>query len=116
MTATTARARALRRSMTEAERQLWYLLRSRRFSGYKFRRQVPVGPYIADFLCYEARLIIEADGSQHAESAGDAKRDGWLAAQGFRLLRFWNSEILTARQVVADTIFACLNPGAEATP
>lgn len=104
----TGLARALRRDMTEAERKLWYILRSRRFSGVKFRRQVPVGPYLADFLCYEARLIVEADGSQHAESPRDLRRDAWLAQNGFRILRFWNHEILSSRQMVEDTIHAAL--------
>lgn len=110
MSTTTSHARALRKTMTEAERKLWYLLRSRRFSGFKFRRQVPVGPYIADFLCFEARLIVEADGSQHVESAHDLQRDAWLGAEGFRVLRFWNHEIFTSQQMVEDTIFAALSP------
>src|SRR5713101_7206306 len=73
-----ARARALRSRMTDAERKVWYALRDRRFAKVKFRRQVPIGPYIADFLCYEARLVIEVDGGQHVESASDARRDQWF--------------------------------------
>lgn len=114
-----AKARQLRKTMTDAERKLWYLLRSRRFSGFKFRRQEPVGSYVADFLCYEARLIVEADGSQHAESTHDAKRDAWLKHEGFRVLRFWNHEIFTARQQVEDTIYATLttpHPAAALPP
>jgi very-short-patch-repair endonuclease len=87
-------ARKLRRDMTDAERKLWFLLRDRRLAGFKFRRQVPVGPYVADFACFANRLVVEADGGQHADSAHDAERDAWLSAQGFRILRFWNSEIL----------------------
>ncbi len=102
-------ARALRREMTEAERTLWFLVRSRRFAGFKFRRQVPMGPYVADFLCFERKLIVECDGSQHAESPQDAARDAWFAARGFRTLRFWNHDVLRHREVVADTLFAALS-------
>ena len=79
--------------MTEAEHVLWRILRDRRFAGTKFRRQVPIGPYVADFACFNARLIIEADGGQHNESHSDAVRDAWFAAQGFRVLRFWNIDV-----------------------
>ncbi len=112
----TAFARSLRRDMTDAERRLWSILRSRRFSGVKFRRQVPIGPYIADFLCYEARLIMEADGGQHAESPRDHRRDAWLMAAGFRILRFWNHEILADRMMVEDTIHAVLFPAKGPDP
>ncbi len=105
----TLRARMLRRDMTDAERALWYLLRSRRFSGFKFRRQVPVGPYVADFLCFDRRIVVECDGSQHAENLRDARRDAWLAANGFRTLRFWNHDVLRSRDAVADTLFAALS-------
>jgi very-short-patch-repair endonuclease len=100
-----SRARTMRKTPTPAERALWYLLRDRRFSGHKFRRQVPVGPFIADFLNYDARLIIEADGGQHADNASDEARTRWLEAQGFRVLRFWNHEILTQRETVAKRLF-----------
>jgi very-short-patch-repair endonuclease len=103
------RARGLRRDMTEAERALWYLLRSRRFSGFKFRRQMPIGHYIADFVCLECRLIVEADGGQHAESTYDERRDRWLKDQGFRVLRFWNFDILRKRDEVAETLWHHLN-------
>ena len=95
--------------MTDAERKLWSLLRNRKLAGCKFRRQVPIGPYVADFLSFEARLIVEADGGQHDGCARDAERDGWLTAHGFRVLRFWNSEIfdspasVTARVVEFGT-------------
>ena len=91
--ATSDRARLLRSRLTDAERKLWYALRNRRFAGAKFRRQVPVGPYVADFLCYEARLVIEVDGGQHAESTKDRRRDRWFAANAFRVLRFWNNDV-----------------------
>ncbi len=90
-----ARARALRLRMTDAERKLWYALRDRRFAGFKFRRQAPIGPFIADFVCFEARLVIEVDGGQHADSLQDQRRDRWFAANKFRVLRFWNNEVLS---------------------
>jgi very-short-patch-repair endonuclease len=101
-------ARSMRREPTEAERKLWLLLRDRRFVNFKFRRQVPIGPYIADFVCYSARLIIEADGSQHAESQPDMIRDAELVRRGFRLLRFWNNDILARPQNVSDAIWVAL--------
>jgi very-short-patch-repair endonuclease len=86
------RARAMRKTMTPAERSLWYALRDRRFQGLKFRRQVPLGPYIADFYCAEHRLVIEADGGGHG-GVRDLSRDRWLADHGFRILRLWNGDI-----------------------
>ena len=83
-----------RQMPTDAESRLWLLLRNRRFAAYKFRRQVPIGSYIADFVCYSAMLIIEADGSQHAQNARDDKRDAELRRRGFHLLRFWNDDVL----------------------
>ena len=79
--------------MTDAERKLWFALRDRRFAGFKFRRQVPIGPFIADFVCFEARLVIEVDGGQHADSIQDQRRDRWFAANKFRVMRFWNNEV-----------------------
>lgn len=81
-------ARSLRREMTEAEDRLWHELRSRRLDRIKFRRQVPIGKYVADFVCLEARLIVEIDGNQHADSVHDAVRDADLKSRGFRVLRF----------------------------
>ncbi len=89
------RAKALRSRMTDAERKLWYALRDGRFADFKFRRQVPLGPFIADFVCFEARLVIELDGGQHAGSMDDKRRDRWLVANGFQILRFWNNEVLS---------------------
>ena len=91
--ATIERGRALRSRLTNAERKLWHALRDRRLAAWKFRRQVPIGPYVVDFICYEARLVIEADGGQHAESAGDKRRDRWFAENEFRVLRFWNNDV-----------------------
>jgi very-short-patch-repair endonuclease len=99
-----AHARAMRRTPTEAERKLWYALRDRRMQHVKFRRQAPIGPYVADFLCIEHRLIIEADGGRHAGSAKDIARDTWLARNGYKILRFWNRDILTDRESVLATI------------
>ncbi len=85
------------------------MLRGRELAGYKFRRQVPLGPYIADFVCLSARLIIELDGSQHGEHVTyDSARTKWLEAQNFRLLRFWNSEVFEEREAVLVTILSAL--------
>ena len=84
---------------------MWGILRDRRFDGAKFRRQVPIGPHIADFVCFEARLIVELDGSQHAESARDAVRDKWLADDGYRVLRVWNNDVVLRRQAVLEAIW-----------
>jgi len=91
----TKTARHLRARMTDAERKLWFALRDRRFQTFKFRRQVPIGPYVADFLSFASRLIVEVDGGQHRESQRDAKRDRWLSENHFRVMRFWNSEVLS---------------------
>jgi len=81
--------------MTDCEYRLWYYLRARRFNDRKFRRQVPMGPYVVDFLCEEARLIVELDGGQHADRVlHDAIRSDWLAARGYRVVRFWNNDVL----------------------
>ena len=85
------RAVRLRRDQTDAERRLWFSLRDRRLVAAKFRRQVPIGPFVVDFLCADARLIVEVDGGQHAEE--DPARQRWLEQSGYRVLRFWNNEI-----------------------
>ena len=105
-----SRARAMRRAPTDSELRHWRILRDRRLSGFKFRRQVPVGPYIVDFLCVGAKLIVEADGSQHAESLRDNIRDAYLANQGWKVLRFWNNEVLQNREGVLETIYAHAKP------
>ena len=79
--------------MTDAEQKLWRALRSRG-SGAKFRRQVPLGPFVVDFVCFEAKLIVEVDGGQHADNPNDAKRDRYFLDQGYRVLRFWNNDAL----------------------
>ncbi len=88
------RAKTLRKEMTDAERRLWYRLRAHRFEGLKFKRQVPIGPYIADFANLRAKIVIEVDGGQHNESQRDEVRDRFLNEQGFCVLRFWNNEVL----------------------
>jgi len=86
-------ARSLRKRFTDAERLLWKHLRTKQIDGLKFRRQETIGNYIVDFVCYEQKVIVEADGGQHSAER-DADRDEWLKAQGFRILRFWNHDIL----------------------
>lgn len=86
-------ARALRLNMTDVEKKLWQEIRHRQVHGARFRRQVPLGNFIVDFACLQSRLIIEVDGGQHNGSSSDQKRDAWLEAQGFRVLRFWNNDV-----------------------
>ncbi|PBC08333.1 DUF559 domain-containing protein [Mesorhizobium sp. WSM3859] len=99
-------ARSMRREPTEAEDRLWQELRGRRLENIKFKRQVPIGRFVADFLCAEAKLIVEIDGSQHAESRHDQERDAALKVRGFRVLRFWNDDVLKELDAVCDTIIA----------
>lgn len=99
------RAKALRTRQTDAERRLWYHLRAHRFMGLKFRRQCPVGRYIVDFMCLTPKLAIELDGGQHADETDyDDRRDRWLRAQGFTVLRFWNHDVLRDTDVVLERI------------
>ena len=102
-----ARARGLRHRLTDAERVLWHALRNRALAGHKFRRQHPIGPFIADFACPASRLIIELDGGQHADRGKqDDTRTRSLASQGYRVLRFWNNEVLNNVMGVLETIQA----------
>jgi very-short-patch-repair endonuclease len=103
-----ARAKWMRLNPTEAEKRLWAILRAKRLTGFKFRRQVIIDSYIVDFVNFEHRLIVEADGSQHAESEYDKRRDAYLKAQGLKVLRFWNSDILKNSEAVAETIWHAL--------
>jgi very-short-patch-repair endonuclease len=96
----------MRHNATEAEERLWQELRSRRLDGVKFRRQYPISNAIADLVCLKSRLIVEIDGTQHAESGYDAARDAALKARGFRVLRFWNDDVLRDLNSVCDTIIA----------
>jgi very-short-patch-repair endonuclease/restriction endonuclease S subunit len=103
------RARDMRHEPTPQEHQLWQQLRAKRFAGYKFRRQQPIGRYIVDFICFAERLIVELDGGQHADAGTyDAERDRWLQSQGFRVLRFWNNEWAQHTDAVLDAIWAAL--------
>jgi len=112
------RARELRRNATDAERLLWRHLRDRRLAGFKFRRQVVIGRYIADFVCPEAKLIVEADGGQHqAQSQADARRTAELECLGFRVLRFWNHQILQETETVLEVIrLALVVPSPRPSP
>ena len=102
-------AKSLRKNMTDAEALLWRHLRAHRLRGAKFRRQQPIGPYIADFVHFEARLIVEADGGQHNESISDAQRDEWLRARGYKVMRFWNNEILADPEGVLEQVLLALS-------
>ena len=102
-------ARALRRDLTDAERLIWCRLRNRGLYGHKFRRQHPVGPYVVDFVCIEERLVVEIDGGQHAEQAArDEMRSVFLKAKGYRVLRFWNNEVMANIEGVLAAIAAAL--------
>ena len=105
-------AKAMRAEMTEAEMRLWRYLRKPGIEGLRFRRQTPVGPYIVDFFCPAHRLIVEVDGEQHGfddDRSRDTERDGWLAANGYRVVRFWNHEVLASIDDVCRTILAASN-------
>jgi very-short-patch-repair endonuclease len=107
----TSRARALRREATPAERRLWAQLKQIDISGSHFRRQAPIGPYFADFACHRTRLVVEVDGEQHGFDAGrrhDSVRTRFLEAQGYRVLRFWNAEVVDNLDGVVETICAAL--------
>ncbi len=99
-----AQAKRLRSNMTDAERRLWYRPRANRFGGLKFKRQARIGPYIVDFICFEHKLIIELDGGQHAENARDRARDAWLTSEGYRVIRFWNNDVLKRTSAVLEQI------------
>ena len=102
-------ARALRKNSTEAERCLWSRLRSRRLDGIKVRRQQVLGPYVVDFLCLEPKVVIEVDGGQHAEQiSNDLRRTEYLKVLGYRVLRFWNHEVLGEPETVLESIRAAL--------
>ena len=103
------RARALRSNQTDAEKKLWWRLRNRQIADAKFIRQEPIGPYIVDFICREQRLIIEVDGGQHADSPTDRVRDAWLNSHNYRVMRFWNNDVLKNIDGVLQTISAALD-------
>jgi very-short-patch-repair endonuclease len=101
-------ARKMRLQPTDAEAAMWRLLRDRRFVRFKFRRQVPFQSYILDFVCFEKRLVVEIDGSQHASSERDQAREAALIAEGFRIARYWNNDVLLRRMNVLEDILARL--------
>jgi very-short-patch-repair endonuclease len=102
-------ARNLRRNQTDAERKMWRHLKNRASSGFKFRRQCPIGPYIVDFVCLEKMIVIEIDGGQHAvHIQKDTQRTKNLEMRGYRVMRFWNNEVLTNTDSVLDVILTTL--------
>jgi very-short-patch-repair endonuclease len=105
---TRQQAQSLRRRPTDAERKVWYLLRTMKPLGYHFRRQAPIGPFIADFVWHDGKLVVELDGSQHADARRDydERRTAWLQSQGYRVLRFWNNDVLKAPRSVGEAILA----------
>jgi very-short-patch-repair endonuclease len=114
-----ATARRLRANATNAEAIVWRHLRTLETDGTHFRRQVPIGPYVADFACLAARLTIEIDGSHHGEAPNttrDDERTRWLAAQGYRVIRFWNNDIAQNPEGVLDVIYAALYGSRDAEP
>ncbi len=106
---TTTRARDLRKRDNHAEALLWLELKRRKLGGYKFTRQLPIGPYFADFACREKWLVVEIDGTQHASSRRDLVRDTFMRDRGFSTLRFWNIDVLKHRTAVCETILAALD-------
>ena len=104
-----AHAKRMRHSPTDAETRLWRNLRAGRLAGYKFRRQQPLGRYIVDFVCFEERLVIEVDGGQHLDAQlSDASCTKWLESEGFRVLRFWNDDVLLRNSLVLEEILRAL--------
>ena len=102
---TTTRARSLRTGMTDVERLLWQALRGKQINKHRFRRQHPIGPYIADFACIDKRIVIELDGGQHQDQlVQDEQRSAFLRAQGWQVLRFWNNDVLNNLDGVLSTI------------
>ena len=107
-TGTLHNARKLRREMTDSERKLWQYMRAGRFDGFKFRRQHPIPPYVADFCCVAARLIVELDGSQHSQDM-DAARTRYLESQGWRVLGFRDNDALLETDAVLDAIWNAIS-------
>jgi very-short-patch-repair endonuclease len=113
------RARRLRRDVTDAERKLWRGLRSLPMDDSHFRRQAPIGPYFADFACHAKRLVIELDGGQHGDDAHvvrDMKRDAYMQASGYRVLRFWNNDVMQNLEGVLNVIVDALSASPPPTP
>jgi very-short-patch-repair endonuclease len=112
----TKRAQQLRNNATDAERKLWRHLSSRQVEGFKFSRQMPIGPFICDFLCRERQLIIELDGGQHAQSQRDTSRTAYLEREGYRVIRFWNNDVLGNVEGVIQVIGEALQASTPPTP
>lgn len=106
---TLLKAKSLRCNLTDAERKLWSILRNSQLSGAKFPRQQPIGPLVVDFVCQQQRLIVEADGGQHSGNPKDSRRTAFLEGKGYRVLRFWNNDILANLDGVAQIIAAALS-------
>jgi very-short-patch-repair endonuclease len=102
-------ARELRKNLTDTERLLWSKLRGKQFGGFKFRKQAPIGRYIVDFVCFDRKVIVELDGGQHVAAVeADKMRTEWLGSQGFRVLRFWNHEVIEDTDTVMEAIWLAL--------
>jgi len=116
----TALAKKLRQTSTDAERRLWKYIKAKKLAGLKFRRQVPIGDYIVDFVCFEKKIIIEIDGGQHSEEVNkinDNNRTAWLEGRGFKVLRFWNNEVLKNTDGVWEVIQRnCEYPSPQPSP
>ena len=110
-----SKARELKKPPTEGEQALWRHLRKRQLGGYKFRRQQPIGQYIVDFVSFEGRVVVELDGGQHSQQMDyDSKRTAWLEAQGYRVLRFWNNQVLKEIEAVKAIVSEVLGDGVNA--
>ncbi|HYM35290.1 MAG TPA: DUF559 domain-containing protein, partial [Steroidobacteraceae bacterium] len=109
-------ARELRDRSTEAERLFWSRVRAHRLKGHKFKRQQVINRYIVDFVCFEAKLVVELDGGQHANSEVDRTRDIWLNAEGYRVLRFWNNDVLSNIEAVMEAVMKSLTPSPHPSP
>ena len=106
-TGSLSHARRMRQTPTDAESRLWHNLRAGRLVGYRFRRQQPLGRFIVDFVCFEQRLIVEVDGSQHGDDEGlarDEMRTRWLQSEGYRVIRFWNNDVMSKTESVLEAI------------
>ncbi|MET2826327.1 endonuclease domain-containing protein [Mesorhizobium shangrilense] len=108
-TGTTQRARNLRQAGNQAEALLWLELKARKLGGHSFTRQLSIGPFFADFACRENWVVVEVDGSQHANSSHDRRRDDFMHAQGYSILRLWSHDVLEHRSSVCETILAALD-------
>ena len=109
-------ARELRENSTDAERSFWSRVRAHRLLGHKFKRQQPMGSFIVDFVCLAAKLVVELDGGQHSIDDSDKIRDEWLRNEGFKVLRFWNNDVLSNIDGVIETMMKYLTPSPQPSP